>query len=190
MLKWLYDKILRTHTPKKVIVHNGIPALTGHLLDSNDHREEWEEMLMAAIRNQSLDGCKVIEVAGGLGICTAEIAKRVGPDGNVISYEVDDDRIDIMSETLALNKVSNTVEVRHEYVEELDEDCDVLVLDCEGSETDILKSDYGNPETIIVETHPIFDVPTSEIRSILERDGYDINCIREGTNIDIIEASQ
>lgn len=190
MFKWIYNKTIRSHTPKKVVVHNGVPALTGHLLDSNDHREEWEEMLMAAIRNQSLNGCKVVEVAGGLGICTAEIAKRVGPDGNVISYEVDDERIEIMIETLALNKVSDTVEVRHEYVEELNEDCDVLILDCEGSETDILTSDYGNPKTIIVETHPVFDVPTKEIRDLLERDGYKITRVREGTNIDVIEAQR
>lgn len=188
MFRWLYDSTIRQYLPRKVIVHNGVPARTGRLLDANDHREDWEAMLMAAIRNQSLEGCKVIEVAGGLGICTAEIAKRVGPDGNVVSYEVDDERIEIMAETLALNRVSDTVDIRHEYVESLDEDCDVLILDCEGSETEILKSDYGDPETIIVETHPVFDVPTEEVREILEDDGYDIARVREGTNIDVLEA--
>jgi hypothetical protein len=188
MIRWLYDRTVRPLLPRKVIVHNGIPARTGRLLDSNDHREQWEELLMEAIRNQPLDGRKIVEVAGGFGICTAEMAKRAGPDGRVISYEVDPERIEAMAETLELNKVRQSVEIRNQYVESVDDDCDILVLDCEGSEREILADDYGDPETIIVETHPVFDVPTEETQETLEEDGYEITAIYEGKNIDVIEA--
>lgn len=188
MFRWLYDRTIRPYLPRKVIVHNGIPARTGRLLDANDHRRDWEKMLMAAIRSQSFGGSKVIEIAGGLGICTAEIAKRAGSNGEVISYEVDEDRVEIMSETLELNRVRNAVDIRHDYVESIDEDCDVLILDCEGSEIEILESGYGDPQTIIVETHPVFDVPTEEVQKILKQDGYHIARVREGVNIDVVEA--
>jgi len=189
MLRWLYDKTIRPYLPRKVIVHNGVPARTGRLLDKRDHRMQWESMLLAAIRNQYLEDCKIIEVGGGLGICTAELAKRAGPNGKVISYEADTDRVETMKETLKLNRVRDAVEVKDQYVDSLDQDCDVLVLDCEGAEQQILsKEDYGNPDTIIVETHPVFDVPTEEIKNILKNDGYTIVNIREGSNIDIIEA--
>lgn len=188
MIKRVYDTFVRPVLPPKVIVHNGVPAKTGRLLDKTDHRKDWEQLLMAAIRSQPLSGCDVVEVGGGLGICTAEIAKRVGPTGSVISFEADDDRIEKMNETLELNCVSDVVEVKNEYRTDVTTDCDVLVLDCEGAERQVLSGEYGDPDTVIAETHPVFDVPTQEIEDALERDGYGIETVHEGSNIDVIVA--
>jgi hypothetical protein len=49
---------------------------------------------------------------------------------------------------------------------------DVYVLDCEGSETDILLHDV--PDTVIVETHGCFGAPTDDIRGILDEKGFNI----------------
>lgn len=185
-IRWVYNRVLRPFLPHKVIVHNGIPANTGRLLDAQNHRETWEEDLMRAIRSRSFCGKHVVEVGTGFGICTAEIAKRVGPDGKVIAYEGDSDRVEKAIETLKLNGVMGVVDLHAEYVKCIDEDPDILVTDCEGCEAELLDGDYGSPNIVIVETHPTFGVPTDDITSSLMRDGYQISDVyssQEGIDV-------
>jgi hypothetical protein len=58
-------------------------------------------------------------------------------------------------------------------VEDLPE-CDVLEMDCEGAEKEILKKLQIKPRVIIVETHPDFESPPSEIKSILISMNYKV----------------
>ena len=188
MLRWLYNETIRPYLPRKVIVHNGVPARTGYLLDSTDHRENWKKPLLNAIRDQSLEGRKIVEVGGGTGICTAELAKRSSRKGEVISYEADADSIETMEETLKLNKVRDIVTVREEYLKSVDIPCDILVLDCEGSEKNILEREHGNPKTVIVETHPSYGVSNEVVQEILTASGYTNPILHNGSETDVIEA--
>jgi hypothetical protein len=53
-------------------------------------------------------------------------------------------------------------------------DCDVLEMDCEGSEVAILTQMTIRPRAILVETHGNLNAPTYEVRSILEFMDYDV----------------
>jgi len=117
--------------------------------------------------------------------------KRTEPSGSVTVFEDAKREINRVKKTLSLNSVSDIVEVNHAIVgpevqlkpatgdpdqishNELPR-CDILELDCEGSETDVLKSISTYLERIFVETHGICDSPTHEVRDTLKELDYGI----------------
>jgi tRNA A58 N-methylase Trm61 len=159
-------------------INNGTPSRTAKLCDIStfwDPVISYEEDFLQLLRDTELENKSIVEVGGGFGVCTAEIATRARPDGEVVTHEAKDERCVILHDTLQMNHVADMVDVRNQRVESVSEDCDVLVLDCEGSEREILGADYyGDPDTVIVETHPVFGAPTTQIKRELEVDGYQI----------------
>jgi hypothetical protein len=53
-------------------------------------------------------------------------------------------------------------------------ECDVLLLDCEGSEIGILEKLTVQPRVILVESHGMYDSPSQEIEELLKRQSYSI----------------
>jgi hypothetical protein len=127
------------------------------------------------------------------GVSTVVAARKAGNDGHVNCFEGDEAVIGKLEETLALNEVESIVEIRNVIVESNIDvygtpthstlpaedlpDCDILVMDCEGSELDILENMDVVPSTIIVETHGFLNSPTDDVRQKLESDGYVIEDI-------------
>jgi len=117
-------------------------------------------------------GDRVVIVGGGDGATAVTAAKRVGRTGSVMIYEGGDRAARQLQERLAERGVASICTVHHAIVgPEIDvyggdgahalsvapedlPDCDILELDCEGSEIDILRSLQIRPRVIIVEIHP------------------------------------
>jgi len=136
---------------------------------------------------------KVTIIGGGSGISCVRAAKIVGKTGQITVYEGGRQSVDKVKETVILNEVNDICEINqcivgeprnvyggeHENAPiktptELDY-CDVLELDCEGSEVDILPDMSIRPRVVIVEIHPMnFDEPEDYINDILEGLGYQI----------------
>jgi len=56
--------------------------------------------------------------------------------------------------------------------------CDVLELDCEGSELGILEGMKIRPRGLVVETHGVFGAPTLAVRKVIESCGYSVLSVR------------
>lgn len=185
-----YDTTIRDKLPKKITVHNGVAVRSGALFDSTDVKPDYEESLVAAMRERVSSGDDVVIVGGGRGVSAVVGSRQAGADGSVAVYEGAASQVEMIEETVSLNQATDAVSVNHAIVgdpRELWSDadgadrmaadelpaCDVLVLDCEGSEVDIVP-EADLPDIVIVETHGVFDAPTDETRSLLVERGYEI----------------
>ena len=134
----------------------------------------------------------VVIVGGGNGITSVIAANIVGKTGKVIVYEGGVKMVKNISLTLELNGVTNSVQIYHAIVgskisiygktanakiisaKDLP-GCDVLELDCEGSEVGILKNMTISPRVIIVEIHPwLFSEKPDWVTDYLRYLGYRI----------------
>lgn len=167
---------------ERTVRFNGIEAQTGDvcLADRfvpwfetpwyNSSDPAYEQPLIDALRSNLMAGDSVVIIGGGWGVTATVAASIVGESGSVVVYEGAADRISDIKGTLEYNGVSEQVTVHHAIVGEPvtltgapknadhvgpDDlpDCDLLEMDCEGSEVDILPNLDIRPETLIVETH-------------------------------------
>jgi hypothetical protein len=189
-----YNATLRHRLPRKIVVYNGVAVRAGGLFDATDVKPDYEASLIAAMRERITPGDRVVIVGGGRGVSAVVACRRVGPEGSVTVYEGAASQVDLVRETLDLNEASDGVTVKHAIVGDPHElwseggdaervdasdlpESDVLVLDCEGSEVEIIR-DGTLPQTVIAETHGVFDAPTAQTRSLLEDRGYEIRSDR------------
>lgn len=136
---------------------------------------------------------RVVIVGGGEGVSVVVAAKMAGPTGSVVCFEGSAPYAKRVHQTAEMNRVADRVYVVHAVVgEDISvyggaevhasasvepinlPSCDVLELDCEGSEIGILTDMTIAPPTIIVETHGHLNAPTSKVRALLERRGYEV----------------
>jgi hypothetical protein len=190
VIQQAYDTLLRPRLPKKIVVHNGVAVRSGGLFDATDVKPAYEGSLIAAMRERIRPGETVAMVGGGKGVSAVVAARIVGPAGAVTVYEGAASQLDVVTETLELNQVADRVKLKHGVVGDPQElwseaadaervppgdlpPSDTLVLDCEGSELSILR-EADLPDTVIVETHGVFDAPTEEAKRILEDRGFEV----------------
>lgn len=176
---------------RKISVRNGIAVRNCRLPDPNDVEEDYEDVLITFVRNAVDSGDSVIVVGGGLGVSTVVAAKNCGPEGEVTAFEGSRHRYQIGQETMVLNKVEEQTTVKHAivgtgknlfadsqgagHVEPIElPECDVLVMDCEGTEAKILSELKITPRKIVVESHGVMGSPPTKIRSELHDRGYRI----------------
>ena len=201
----IYYRTIRDYLPRKIGILNGYPARQRRLFDINDVLPDYEEELIRAIREVVKSGDKVVVFGGGFGISSVTAAKEAGKEGSVIVYEPNPERYKIVQETLDINNVHADLTQAFvgepidlspssgaEFIEpsQLPE-CDVLVMDCEGSEVDIISQLDFHPSKMIVETHGCFQKPTEETINALESEGYTIETVEEDQpelGIDIVTA--
>lgn len=187
----LYNRFVRPRTPRKIAVFNGIPVRSIRFFDFTDEFPEYEAPLIRMIRDRVDEGERVVIVGGGRGVSSVAAARRVQSAGSVRTYEGSEKHVALVRETLRLNKVEERVTVSHAVVGDAIEladdpsgaeqvppthlpECDVLVLDCEGAETGILRDLEVRPRLVIVETHDHLDAPERETREQLDRLGYEV----------------
>ena len=159
---------------------------------SRDDQPEYEYALIKGIRNHVIRGDTVVIVGGGWGVSSVAAARKAGSTGKVITFEGGEEFTANCKRTIEFNGVEDIVDIRNLVVgtandirgrsgilESLSIDelptCDVLVLDCEGTEMEILTEMEIRPETVIVETHGMYDSPTSEIETVLTTLGYNVD---------------
>lgn len=192
----LYDWLLRPHLPTKISVHNGVPIQDhARLFDITEVFPAYEEPLIKSIRNEVESGDEVVIVGGGLGVSSVVAARTAGSEGSVRTYEASTEQCQVVQNTVELNKQTMSVEVRHAavgHVSEFSEDeyevsddvfrispadlseCNVLELDCEGTEIEILEKLKIRPRTIIVETHGFLGSSRQDVEIRLENLGYEV----------------
>ncbi len=176
---------------RKIAVYNGIAVRGVDLLEKKDVFPEHEAELISAIRNYVKPDEKAILIGGGSGASSVVTAHQVGQKGEVITYEAVKRLYEKILETLKLNQVEKIVKAYHAIIEKpvyllgKDEnatllpasnlqDCDVLIMDCEGAELPILKNVKIRPYKIIVETHRHFGSSDKDVSDVLSKLGYEL----------------
>jgi hypothetical protein len=154
-----------------------------------DDRPNYEGTLVAGLRETIRSGDSVVVVGGGYGVTAVVAALATGPSGTVRCFEGSKQRVTLVQKTAERNKVTN-LSVQHAVVAKSIHvygsgsvvgaalppsqlpACNVLELDCEGSEVEILRKLTIQPRVILVETHGLFDAPTDLVASLLDKRGY------------------
>jgi len=155
----------------RIGVYNGVAVPDRAILDANDHLPDYKCELVSAVRDAVEPGDRVTLVGGGRSVAAVHAA-RVG--GEVTVIEAGREAARLSSHVAALNGTHFAVEyavvgeagamageVSGFNIDPADLSGDVLVLDCEGAETDILPVDGF--ETVIVETHPEHGAPADAV---------------------------
>lgn len=144
---------------------------------------DYEQPLINSLRETVSVGDEIVIVGGGWGVTAVVAARLVGEAGHVTVFEGSAQRVKDIHGTLSLNDLSGRVTVRHAIVGNVVAltgvpsgaeqvaprslpECDVLEMDCEGSEVDILSQLAIRPQTIVVETHRNEDKVRAELNRL------------------------
>lgn len=198
-IPFLYNRHIAPQLPRRSATYNGVEVKAARYFDGilpwrRCDRPKYESGIVAALEGNIREDDNVVIVGGGWGVTTVKVA-QLASDGTVTVYEGSTEHISHIEDTLSRNNLSGDISIRHSVVgiptqlwgnkgkagrtnpSELAE-CDVLELDCEGSEKQILRNMGIRPRCIIVETHGMYDSSTSEVQQILEELSYDIESVR------------
>lgn len=190
----IYNNTIREMLPKKTRSLADVTVRDTPLFDLSADNPRYKIGFIMAIHDNISPGDTVDIIGFGRGASTVHVLWAGAAEVN--AYEAASDMIPTGIDTLRRNLDTNTakVEVRNAVVgEPVDvygdyseadlvspgelSEADVLILDCEGAETDILSNIGTHPETIICETHPTKGAPPEKVVDILD-DEYAIS-IRE-----------
>lgn len=208
VIRYVYNNIIREYLPQKVGVFNGVAVRDIRLFDQTDVFPDYEATLVRSMRDVISPGDSVVTIGGGRGVSTVIAARLIGENGSVKTIEASNEQVALVEETIEINNVSQRVEVTHalvgtardvwgeydraDFIEPTDlPSCDTLVLDCEGTEKEIIGSLEKQPSSLVVETHGIHGAPTNEIKELLRENEYEIESIKkvdEGYDISVITA--
>lgn len=192
---FVYNDLLRPSIPYTIVEFNGVTVRGAKVLDryvpwQRDDRPTYEAGIVDALQAHAEVGDSVVVVGGGWGVSAVHAARQVGEEGEVEVFEGSREMVQRVRETATLNDVDDRIDVNHavvgqnvdvwgeaatDVVQPADlPECGVLVMDCEGAETTIMREMSIRPEVIIVETHGVYDAPTVEVSATLENLGYTI----------------
>ena len=140
----------------------------------------------------TLAGEHVCIIGGGFGVTTVHAAREVGREGSVTVFEGGQIASEVR-QVARWNDVDDVVTVEEAIVgdstalyqgmaddaEVIDPadlpTCDVLEMDCEGSELGILQGMQIRPRVLIVELHPtMYDAPNAAPVELIEQMGYEM----------------
>ena len=149
----------------------------------------YEHSLIKGLRLAVRQGDRVMVVGGGEGVTASYAALLAGGNGSVLCYEGDRAGTATVMRTAEANGVADRVscvfavvgrnigvfgtDVSERTVQpgELPA-CDVLEMDCEGSEVEILRDMAIRPRSVVVETHGFAGASTTLVMEILRQRGY------------------
>lgn len=161
---------------------------------------EYEKGLITSIKKYVEKGEKAILIGGGIGVSTVVCSRKLGNEGNVIVYEGAYNMVNIIRNTININKTPSNIKIEHAVVGKavrLDgyrgrgrvvnpgalSYCDTLIMDCEGAEVNILESIDFTPRKIIVETHG----NKSEVILRLNKLGHSVNNVELAEGEPLVE---
>jgi len=199
-VSFAYRNSIRRYLPNDgEVTYNGVKTgenkkpLDPYLLATGIDKPNQEDGIASSHRKHTQEGDTVNVVAGGNGVTAVIAARIVGENGLIRIYEGGGQRVEAIRDTIVMNGVEDRCEVHHAVVgrdidvyggtvataTEIDpldlSDCDVLELDCEGSEIDILERIENPPNTLIIEIHPWnFQKDPEYLFELLNNNGYEI----------------
>jgi len=177
-LQPLYNKCIRPYLPRTVAQYNGVNVRDGAILDQTSSYPNFESESISFLQQEIEGGDDVVIIGGGRGV-TAVHAAWAGAR-SVTVYEAAREQVDKCRDTITRNGVEDTVSVKHALVasgidvwgdsteadtvgpEDLPS-CDVMEMDCEGTETEICRDLGPRPRSMVIECHPCFDSPKTEL---------------------------
>lgn len=192
--RYLFNDFVRPLLPKRIRVYNGVVVRDRLPFERPVVRPGYEVEIISQLRTHVDPGDAVTIVGGGRGASAVVAGRHTKEHGSVNVYEGGRDRASSLAETIQLNGVDGWVNPHHAVVgspvnvwgEHSDAntvdpsslpECDILELDCEGSETEILEKLQIRPPVIIVETHEV-DEPTDNcVYDSLVEMGYEVEDI-------------
>jgi hypothetical protein len=204
LFSYFYKNFVRAVLPNgDQILYAGIPIghrkVGDHLLpklyNSPDVSDApgYEQALVTALKANVRSGDQVVVVGGGLGVTCVVAALAAAENGHVKCFEGDLHGVDAVQRVARLNGVSDRITARHTVVGQAIgvygdavatvtmhpsglPPCDILELDCEGSEIGILRDMTIQPRAIAVETHGFLGASTAAVHEMLEKRGY---CVQD-----------
>lgn len=196
----IYNRFIRPHTPRKLAYCNGFVVRGAHFFDFTDYKPWSKQGLVRSVRSVVREGDSVVEVGTGPGTAALHAADL---GGTVETFDGSRTMVDYAREAILYNGpidggYSDSITVHHVVVGDvagvygegegatfitpadiLDltsfDECDVLIMDCEGSEIRILREMDLKPRAIVVESHPAFEAAPEVVISILRELGYETN---------------
>lgn len=189
-LRRAYNATIRSRLPRKIGYYNGVAVRAPRLFDLTDHIPDYKAEQMDCIAAAVETGDTVVNVGGGYGVSTVVAARRVGPEGRVLTFEPATEVLGPLRETAEMNGVADRVELRHAAIGPPEHpkgtiegakvlppsalpECDVLILDCDGAEAEIVPGLEIRPRDLVIESHPRYGIDTEELLSALESVGYE-----------------
>jgi hypothetical protein len=189
-----YRVYLRPYLPDTNLRYNSVVVPGGKLLDeimpfTEGSRPYYESAIVKHLRNVVQPTDRVLIVGGGWGVTAVIAARQLDRDGEVIVYEASKKYYEIIKQTVKINDVHSTVKFNHSIVghkvklKSREENantiepqnlpnCNVIELDCEGSEGYIIDNMNIRPRNIIVETHGHRNSPTQSISQKVKNKKY------------------
>jgi hypothetical protein len=195
----IYKSSIRRYLPSNgYYTENGVKVEDKHRLDvfflpHMRNLPEREDGIVTSHQELTQSGDDIVVIGGGNGVTAVRAAMLTGETGEVTIYEGGKEAVDKIRSVLNMNRVDDQCDVHHAIVgaernvyggesttaaavspDEIP-DCDVLELDCEGSEIDILTELSIQPRAIIAELHPwLFQSEPETPLEILSERGYEI----------------
>lgn len=194
----IYNRFIRARTPRKLAYCNGFVVRGAHLFDLTDYKPWSKEGLVRSVRSVVREGDRVVEVGTGPGLAALHAAER---GGTVETFDGSRTMVNYAREAVLYNGpldggYSDSVTVHHAVVGDVQgvygpgegatfitppeilevtgfNECDVLVMDCEGSEIGILREMELEPRSVVVESHPSMGAPPEAVISLLRERGFE-----------------
>lgn len=151
----------------------------------------YEEALINCLKAHVRRGDRVLIVGSGEGVTATIASQLAGPEASVTGFEGSAEQVATSRMTLSQNGASQAKIVHgivgapvgvygdtERFGQIVDPaelpDCDVLEMDCEGSEIGILERMRIRPRVVIVETHGMNGAPTGRVMDVLAKLGYTV----------------
>lgn len=182
--------------PRRIREYCGVRVKDAYLFDrvlpwQTDANPHHESGIIRGIEERVKPSDRVVIVGGGRGVTAIRSAQAVGSQGRVNVFEGARGMVRKAEQTAKLNGVEETIAINHAIVGSAKDlsgpsngaaklspadlpDCDVLELDCEGAEIEILSGLNQRPRVVIVETHGMYEAPSSEVEWVLDDMGYTV----------------
>ncbi len=199
LFKQFYNHYISTLLPSIRAEYNGVETFGAKLFDNHinwrkKNKPGYESGLIDSLIQNADSSDHIVIVGGGWGVTAVRSAKVVGSDGKVSVFEGSESQIAKVKSTIELNGVSDRIDINHavvgpnigvydntgdaEIVNPSDlPKCDVLELDCEGSELEILRNLEMRPRVIIVESHGRYNSSTKNVIDTLNDLNYQIKSV-------------
>lgn len=198
-IEYAYERHIRRYMPKsgnivqnKVVLPDEKRVLDSYILESSRDDPDREDGVVSAHTRHTREGDSIVIVGGGNGVTAVRAAKIVGEDGEVLVFEGGEGNLKKIREVFNINGVNDYCNVNHAVVGRnidvwgdatgADEirpsqlpSCNVLELDCEGSEVEVLEELEIEPRVLIMELHPFKFLDDADyLFELLESKGYEV----------------
>jgi hypothetical protein len=199
LIKQSYNHFVAPILPNTQAEYNGVQVLAAKLFDRhlpwrNKHNPHYENGIIESLVQNAVPSDRVVIVGGGWGVTAVRSAKLVGPNGKVTVFEGSKSQVAKIKSTIELNDVTNEIEINHaivgpeirmyghignaDYVSPFElPECEILELDCEGSELDILQNLEIRPRVIIVESHGMYNSSSKNVMDNLKSLDYRVKSV-------------